>query len=141
MVLIAPDHMLHLDIDESLPPCDGDYDKLMQLVSNLVSNAVKYSPAHSEIFLKSYREDDFIHIIVKDQGIGIPEASQEAIFAPYSRIYAAKTRYIQGAGLGLAIAQQIVQMHGGHIRVESELGNGSTFHVFLPLSKNDRVLS
>ncbi len=141
MVLIAPDHMLRLDIDESLPLCEGDYDKLMQLVSNLVLNAVKYSPAHSEIFLKSYREGDFIHIIVKDQGIGIPEASQEAIFAPYSRIYAAKTRYIQGAGLGLAIAQQIVQMHGGYIRVESKLGNGSTFHVLLPLSKNDRVLS
>ncbi len=133
MVLIAPDHRLQLDTDESLPRFDGDYDKLMQLITNLVSNAVKYSPAHSEIFLRTYRKGDNIHIIVQDQGIGIPEASLEAIFAPYSRIYSAKTRYIQGTGLGLAIVHQIVQMHEGHIHVKSKQGQGSTFHVTLPM--------
>ncbi len=133
MVLTAPDHMLNLDIDESVPLIEGDYDKLMQLVTNLVSNAVKYSPAHSKILLKSFQEDDNIHIIVQDNGIGIPTASLEAIFAPYSRIYSAKTRYIQGTGLGLAIVQQIVQMHEGRIWVESELGHGSVFHVTLPI--------
>ncbi|MBV9616641.1 MAG: PAS domain S-box protein [Ktedonobacteraceae bacterium] len=133
MILIAPNHTLRLDIDESLSPFEGDYDKVMQLVTNLVSNAVKYSPAHSEIFLKSRQEGNNIHIIVQDQGIGIPEDAQKAIFVPYSRIHSAKTRYIQGVGLGLAIVQQIVQMHEGHIWVESKLGHGSTFHVILPM--------
>ena len=134
MLLIAPDHNLNLDTDESLPLFEGDYDKLMQLVTNLVSNAVKYSPAHSEILLKSSQEDDHIHIIVRDQGIGIPANSLDAIFAPYSRIYAAKTRYIQGTSLGLAIVQQIVLMHKGRIWAESKMGQGSVFHVMLPMN-------
>jgi PAS domain S-box-containing protein len=133
MILIAPDHLLDLDTDESLPLFEGDYDKLMQLVTNLVSNAVKYSPAYSKILLKSSQEDDRIHIIVQDQGIGIPANSLDAIFAPYSRIYSAKTRYIQGTGLGLAIVQQIVLMHEGRIWVESKMGHGSVFHVTLPM--------
>ena len=133
MILIAPDHILDLDTDESLPLFEGDYDKLMQLVTNLVSNAVKYSPAHSKVLLKSSREDDFIHIIVQDQGMGIPADSLDAIFAPYSRIYAAKTRYIQGTSLGLAIVQQIVLMHEGRIWAESKMGHGSIFHVMLPM--------
>jgi PAS domain S-box-containing protein len=133
MILVAPDHMLDLDTDESLPLLEGDYDKLMQLVNNLVSNAVKYSPAHSKILLKSSQEDDFIHIIVQDQGMGIPADSLDAIFAPYSRIYAAKTRYIQGTSLGLAIVQQIVLMHEGRIWAESKIGQGSIFHVMLPM--------
>ena len=133
LILIAPDHIVNLDMDESLPPLDGDYDRLMQVVTNLASNAVKYSPTYSTILLKSFQENDTIHIIVQDQGIGIPEASLEAIFAPYSRIYAAKTRYIQGIGLGLALVEQVVQMHEGHIWVESKLGHGSVFHVTLPM--------
>jgi len=133
MLLIAPDHIFHLDTDESLPQVDGDYDKLMQLVTILVSNAVKYSPAHSKVFLKSFQEGHTIHVIVQDQGVGIPEDSQEAIFAPYSRIHAAKTHYVQGAGLGLALAQRIVQMHEGHIEVESQPGSGSAFQVTLPM--------
>jgi signal transduction histidine kinase len=133
MILTAPDHMLNLDTDESLPLFEGDYDKLMQLVTNLVSNAVKYSPASSKILLKSSQEDDHIHIIVQDQGIGIPADALDAVFAPYSRIYAAKTRYIQATGLGLAIVQQIVLMHEGRIWVESTMGYGSVFHVMLPM--------
>jgi PAS domain S-box-containing protein len=136
MLLIAPDHILNLDTDESLPLFKGDYDKLMQLVTNLVSNAVKYSPAHSKILLKSCQEDDFIHIIVQDQGIGIPADSLDAIFAPYSRIYSAKTRYIQGTSLGLAIVQQIVLMHEGRIWAESKMGHGSVFHVMLPMKSS-----
>ena len=72
MILIAPDHIIDLDTDETLPLIEGDYDKLMQLVTNLVSNAVKYSPTHSKVLLKSSQEEDSIHIIVQDQGMGIP---------------------------------------------------------------------
>jgi PAS domain S-box-containing protein len=140
MVLVAPDHMLHLDIDASLLAFEGDYDKLMQLVTNLVSHAAKYSPAHSEIFLKSWSEGNTIHIIVQDQASGIPQDALEVIFAPYSRIAAPKLRYIQGAGLGLPIAQQIVQMHGGHISIESAQGHGSVFHVFLPIIRDSKVI-
>ncbi len=134
MVLVTPNHMLHLDIDDTLPSFEGDYDKLMQLVTNLFSNAITYSPTHSKISLKSWYEGNMIHVSLHDQRIGIPQDSLEAIFAPYSRLSASRTRYVQGAGLGLAIAQQIVQMHGGSIRVESDQGHGSTFHVMLPIS-------
>lgn len=133
MVLTAPDHTLRLDIDESLPQFEGDDDKLMQLATSLVSNAVKYSPAHSEISLKSGQETNAIHIVVQDQGVGIPQDALEAIFAPDSHIYSAKTHYIQGNGLELAIAQQIVQMHEGRIWVESKPGNGTAFHITLPI--------
>ncbi len=133
MILIAPDHIIDLDTDETLPLIEGDYDKLMQLVTNLVSNAVKYSPTHSKVLLKSSQEEDSIHIIVQDQGMGIPADSLDEIFAPYSRIYAAKTRYIQGTSLGLAIVQQIVLMHEGRIWAESKMGQGSVFHVMLPM--------
>ena len=133
MILIAPDHIIDLDTDETLPLIEGDYDKLMQLVTNLVSNAVKYSPTHSKVLLKSSQEEDSIHIIVQDQGMGIPADSLDEIFAPYSRIYAAKTRYIQGTSLGLAIVQQIVLMHEGRIWAESKMRQGSVFHVMLPM--------
>jgi signal transduction histidine kinase len=133
MLLTAPRHTLLLDTDETLPQFEGDYDKLTQVVSNLVTNAVKYSPAGGEIVLKSRREDDSVHVSVQDHGIGISEDALEKIFTPYSRIDSETSHYIQGTGLGLAIVRQIVQMHGGRTWAESVLGQGATFHFTLPL--------
>ncbi len=133
MLLTAPHHTLLLDTDETLPQFEGDYDKLTQVVSNLVTNAVKYSPVGGEIVLKSRREDDSVHISVQDHGIGISEDALEKVFAPYGRVDLETTHYIQGTGLGLAIVRQIVQMHGGRTWAESVLSQGATFHFTLPL--------
>jgi PAS domain S-box-containing protein len=126
-------HILTLALDHRIPIFWADTDKLIQVMTNLSSNAIKYSPNGGEIVLASKREKNTVHISVRDYGMGIPENALEEVFSPYSRIDAQRTRYIKGTGLGLAIVRQIIDMHEGHVWVESELGKGSTFHAVLPL--------
>jgi PAS domain S-box-containing protein len=128
-------HRIVYRLDEALPLIQADQDQLIQVVSNLLSNALKYSPAGGEVLLRSQREQDGIHLSIQDQGIGIAEEDQKEIFEPYSRIDAEKTRFIQGTGLGLSLVREIISLHGGTIWVESTLGHGSTFHVSLPLTR------
>lgn len=127
-------HDIQLHLDNHLPFIQGDQDKLIQVVTNLVSNAIKYSPDGKEIILSSLRSTTDIHVSVQDHGVGIPQDAQEEIFAPYSRVDLQRTRYIRGTGLGLAIVRQIITMHNGQIWVESTLGEGSTFHFTLPIT-------
>ncbi|HEY7065756.1 MAG TPA: GAF domain-containing sensor histidine kinase [Chloroflexota bacterium] len=129
----APDHSIRLALDESLPPLSGDRDKLTQVLTNLVSNAVKYSPEGGEIALTSRREDGTAHVLVQDHGMGIPPEALEKVFERFSRVESDTSHYIQGTGLGLPIVRQIVQMHGGRAWVESTLGEGSTFQFTVPL--------
>ena len=77
-------------------------------------------------------EGSTVHIVVRDHGMGIPEAALETIFERYGRVQSLATRHIQGTGLGLPIVRQIVQLHGGAVWVESTVGEGSVFHVTLP---------
>jgi two-component system sensor histidine kinase VicK len=125
--------MIHIDLDETLPQIRGDHMKLTQLVDDLVANALKYSPSGGEILLKSRREDIVIQISIQDHGIGIPSHALETIFDAFSHIYVDKTQYVPGVGLGLPIVKQIVHLHGGHIWVESTLGEGSCFRITLPI--------
>jgi signal transduction histidine kinase len=126
-------HTFRLQLDDTLPKCSGDYDKLAQVVTNLVTNAIKYSPQGGEILVGSQTAEKTAQVWVQDHGIGIPSESLEDVFVPYCRINAGNTRYIKGTGLGLSISRQIIQMHGGHIWVESSLGQGSRFHFTVPL--------
>jgi PAS domain S-box-containing protein len=112
---------------------EGDRDKLIQVMTNLVSNAVKYSPKGGDILVTSQRESHDAHVCIEDQGIGIPADALERIFVPYNRIDSDTTRYIQGTGLGLAIVHEIITMHGGRVWAESTLGQGSRFNFTLPL--------
>jgi signal transduction histidine kinase len=131
---IAPGHTFGLQLDGALPECEGDRDKLTQVVTNLISNAIKYSPGGGEILVMSQVEQGMAQVRVQDDGIGIPPEALEEVFDPYSRIEAGTTRYIKGTGLGLSIVRQIIQMHGGHIWVESCFGHGSCFHFTIPLA-------
>ncbi|TMC23211.1 MAG: HAMP domain-containing histidine kinase [Chloroflexi bacterium] len=124
-------HTIALQLSTIPTECMGDMDKLKQVVSNLLNNAMKYWPNGGEIVVGSTLEGQSIQVWVQDHGVGIPSASLEVVFLPYSRI-AENTRYIKGTGLGLSIARQIVQMHGGEIWVESEVGQGSCFRFRLP---------
>ena len=130
----APNHTLTLDLQPDLPQIQADRDRLTQVASNLLSNADKYSPTGGRITLTTRAQGDQLLFDVRDEGLGIPKEALETIFERYSRVDSQATKDIQGTGLGLPIVRQIVQLHGGRVWAESELGRGSVFHVALPLA-------
>ena len=105
-----------------------------RLMLILIDNAVKYTPPGGRCEIALSQNQDQAHIAVKDTGIGIPESDLDFIFERFRRADRARSREIPGAGLGLAIARWITQMHGGTITAESTLGTGSVFHIHLPVS-------
>ncbi|MEK6226445.1 MAG: ATP-binding protein [Chloroflexota bacterium] len=131
--LSAAEHPIELELDPSLHDLLGDSDRLTQIVTNLVSNAIKYSPAGGTIELRTQREEGTVTLTVTDHGMGIPAAQLEKIFDRYSRVETTETRVIQGTGLGLPIVRQILQLCDGKVWATSEPGHGSVFHVQLPL--------
>ena len=112
----------------------ADPDRLRQILTNLVGNAIKYSPAGGQVRISTRpgAAPGRVEILVADQGLGIPPEELDRIFDPYQRGNSTATRRISGAGLGLYIVRSLVELHGGSIRVESEVGRGSTFRLVLP---------
>jgi PAS domain S-box-containing protein len=131
----ATRHRLRLALAEPLPSLTGDEDKLTQVVVNLLDNAIKYSPDGGEIVVGAEADGGQIHLWVQDQGLGIPADALETVFDRYTRVETAQHHLIRGTGLGLPIVRQIVELHGGRIWVESTPGEGSTFHVTVPLGR------
>ena len=129
----GPLHSVRLELDPSLPTLLGDRDKLTQLVLNLFSNAIRYSPDGGVVTVGTRAEPGQVHLWVQDRGIGIAAADLETIFERYRRVDSEATATIQGIGLWLPIVRQIAELHGGRVWAESERGVGSTFHVTLPL--------
>jgi signal transduction histidine kinase len=126
----AASHPLILEAPERVDGC-GDPDRLGQLVVNLLSNAIKYSRPGTPVRVVIERAEGQAIIRVVDQGPGIPGQHIPLLFAPFARLE--QHRAVEGSGLGLHIVRGIVEAHGGQITVESELGQGSTFTVWLPL--------
>jgi heavy metal sensor kinase len=112
---------------------EGDKIKLEQLFLNLLENAVKYTPSGGSISVSIVRGDKTAVIAVKDTGIGISKEHIPHLFERFYRIDKARSRAEGGAGLGLAICKHIAEVHGGRIEVESKIGEGSTFSVFIPI--------
>jgi signal transduction histidine kinase len=131
----APRHHVALEVEAGVPPIWADRDRVTQVITNLISNAIKYSPDGGTVTVGVGTEAGMAHFWVRDQGIGIPADSLEAVFDRYSRLATVKTRTIEGTGLGLPIVRQICQAHGGRAWAESTLGSGSTFHVSLPFDQ------
>jgi PAS domain S-box-containing protein len=125
-------HELVLDLAGRPLAVVGERGRLEQVVVNLISNAIKYSPAGGEVTVRGERENGTIQVGVTDRGLGIPAAQQEQIFAKFFRVDAPDRSTISGSGLGLALAREIVEAHGGAIGFESTEGRGSTFHFRLP---------
>ena len=122
------------DLDPRLPIVAGDRDRLIQVLSNLVNNAVKYSPEGGTVTLASRADGRFALISVTDTGIGIPQDEIGHVFERFRRVRSGAAQSIPGTGLGLTIVKQIVEMHGGKIWVESAIGHGSSFHFTVPLA-------
>ena len=112
---------------------NGDRDRLMQVLSNLMSNAAKFSPVEEVVEISTAYHGDFIRIAVKDNGSGIPEEFREQIFQKFAQADSSDTRKKGGTGLGLSITKAIVEQHGGAIDFDTETGKGSTFYVDLRL--------
>jgi PAS domain S-box-containing protein len=128
----APQHHIAVQTDGVATTLDADHDKLVQVVTNLLANAIKYSPAGGEISVRLRGAGHTVVLEVEDQGLGIPAEALETIFERYIRVESGPARHIQGTGLGLPIVRQIVEMHGGRVLVESVPGRGSIFRVLLP---------
>lgn len=111
----------------------GDADRLKQLMLNLVENAVKYTPPGGEVSLSLSKKAGWAFFEVSDTGIGIPPENLPHVFDRFYRVDKARTRAQGGSGLGLSIAKWVAQAHGGAIRVTSQVGEGTTFSVTLPL--------
>ncbi len=121
-------------------PVEGEFDRarMMQLLENLIENAVKYSPDGGDVRIHVWREDGQAHLTVSDQGIGIASGDLPTLFERFQRGSNVDDRRFAGMGLGLFICRGIVEQHGGHIWATSQgVGHGSTFHVALPLLTGD----
>ncbi|MFD2615696.1 DUF4118 domain-containing protein [Paenibacillus gansuensis] len=121
---------IRVELQDQLPPLFGDEVLLEQVLVNIVSNAIKYSPDYSEIIIHAYEQGSWITISVMDNGMGISEDDLERIFNKFYR--APSTKHVPGTGLGLAICKGIVELHGGTISAQPNVGQGLVITVSLP---------
>jgi two-component system, sensor histidine kinase and response regulator len=126
-------HYVTCDFDAAQPEVECDADRVAQVIANVLNNAIKYSPSGGEILVASRTGPTHVDVSVRDHGVGIAPEFIKRLFSRYER-YEKTSSKIMGTGLGLAITRQIVEMHGGKIWVDSELGQGSEFHFTLPLA-------
>ena len=127
--------VIELDLEEDLPEIETDRRKFNLILSNLLSNASKFTPEGGKIRVEGRVEEGEVVVTVSDTGIGIPTKERERIFAPFYQIEDSLTRTHGGLGLGLAIVKSAVATCGGRIWVESEEGEGSTFSFTLPIHR------
>jgi two-component system phosphate regulon sensor histidine kinase PhoR len=127
---------LELEYPPSLPPLRADVRSIEEILQNLLGNAIRYTPVGGRIHVKAAVMDDEIVLSVADTGIGISGEDQTRIFERFYRADAARSRESGGTGLGLSIVKHLVEFHGGRVEVESEIGRGATFRVFLPMNND-----
>ncbi len=125
---------LSLNFAQNLPYVDGERSRLYQIFNNLIGNAIKYTPPQGDVFLKAEQRGSIIRITIQDNGIGISPEDQAHVFERFYRVRRPETDSIEGTGLGLAIVKTLIEAHHGKIRLESQLNEGSTFYVTLPVS-------
>jgi signal transduction histidine kinase len=125
---------ISLSSEPNLPPVVGDPDKIRQVLTNLVDNAIKYSPDGGSVEVELSRRDHTIRFSVVDRGLGIPQGEQRLIFDKFYRVDPNLTRGVAGTGLGLYICRELVRRMSGTIWVESADGQGSRFSFELPVA-------
>ena len=126
-------HQFELEIDEDARTVQADRAKLVEVMQNLIDNAVKYSPDGGTVTIKAVAADGgLVEVSVQDRGVGIARDDLDALFSPYERASAQARGLAGGTGLGLYIVKSLVELHGGRVWAESEVGSGSTFSLTLP---------
>ncbi|MGH7774095.1 MAG: sensor histidine kinase [Candidatus Binatia bacterium] len=135
---MAEEKLISLDIDSSDVTAWADRDKVSQVLTNLVSNAVKFTPSHGKVNVAIQKNgDQWVQVSVTDTGSGIPPEEADRIFDEFYQIPQPGKQKSKGTGLGLAISKSLVEMHGGKIWVKSEMDKGSTFFFTLPAKQPD----
>ena len=114
----------------------ADADKLRQVLLNLVTNAIKFTPEGGRIEVAAVPKDGSVEVSVSDTGVGIAPADQEAVFEEFRQVGTSATKQ-EGTGLGLALCRKFVELHGGKIWVQSEVGRGSTFTFTIPMRRGE----
>ena len=127
-------HRLTLNIEDDLPNIVIDKDGIEQVILNVISNAIKYTPEGGHIEVAVSKKDDRMVVRVKDNGIGIPEEDVDRIFERFYRVDKGRSRELGGTGLGLSIAKEIVEANGGQIKLSSKFGVGTEVDIVLPIS-------
>jgi len=130
-------HKVEADFPPEFPPILADPGKIGEVLTNLIENAIKFSPQDGTITIKGETSGNEVSVIVADEGIGIPLRDQERIFERFYKVEDSLAKPTQGTGLGLYICKTIIEAHGGRIGVESELGKGSHFTFTLPIGEQE----
>jgi signal transduction histidine kinase len=117
----------------------GDAGRLKQVLFNLLSNAIKFTPDGGTVRVGARKRGTTVQLEVTDTGIGVAPGDQERIFGEFQQVDGSETRQFQGTGLGLALTRKLVEMHGGSIQIQSDLGKGSTFTITLPLAADEQA--
>jgi two-component system, OmpR family, phosphate regulon sensor histidine kinase PhoR len=133
------DLRLSVNLQERLPDIAADRRRLAEVLQNLLDNAIQYTPPGGQIMISASADGTEVTFTVSDTGIGIPQADQPRIFERFYRVDAARSREVGGTGLGLAIAKHLVEVHGGRLWVESEIGQGSQFYFTVPIFDAERA--
>lgn len=128
---------IFLEVPEKLPAINADPANMEEVIANLISNAINYTPEGGKIFVRSFVKKGHLVIEIEDTGIGIAPEDQKRIFDKFYRVKSDRTRNISGTGLGLPIVKGIVEVHLGTIELESQLDKGSLFRILLPLACED----
>jgi signal transduction histidine kinase len=131
----AKEISLSLDLPDNLPQVSIDWQRISQVLHNLLENAVTHTPKRGTINVAATTQDDKIEVRVSDTGEGISAEDLPNIFERFYRVDKSRARATGGSGLGLTIAKRLVEAHGGKIAVESELGKGSSFSFTIPIAE------
>jgi len=131
---------IDIDVDSKIASIFADEDKFLQIMYNLVDNAIKFSYENSLVKIEARKKGDLVEITVKDTGIGIQVEDQHKLFKPFSQIDSFSSRKSQGTGLGLSLVKQIVHLHGGYLWFRSNPSEGSIFAFAIPINKNKEIV-
>jgi signal transduction histidine kinase len=129
--------LVRMDVPASVPPILGDRRRVEQILTNLLANAAKYTPAGGEVEVAAHSENGHVWLSVADNGPGVPESEREIVFDKFYRGRDAQVRGEAGSGLGLAIVKSLVDLHGGSVRIEEGVPRGARFVVELPRAADD----
>ena len=123
-----------MQIDAGLPPIAADRVQILQVLDNLITNALRYGEPGTPVEVSAVVEDAMVHVQVADQGEGIAPEHIKRLTERFYRVDTSRSRSLGGTGLGLSIVKHIVERHRGRLTIESEVGKGTTVHVLLPVA-------